>query len=266
MITTIRLDTIEKVLNLLQQQEYKTEIDRHRSLYFYLGMPNADFHLDTSLKRNCKEHYRELEKAMLRNFTKYAVIEDPGLANDVWRQLIVGRHHGLASRLQDWTHSPLISLHFATTGESLSKMDEHDAVIWRVDIREINKKLPEKYRAELEKNKAHIFTLDMLNSVVSNLEEYDRDMGGRSMVLLEPPSIDERIVNQYSHFFIVPSDMEDIERFIDENTEGTIKYIVDKNLKWRIRDMLDQLNVTERMIFPGLDGLTAWLNRHYYVK
>ena len=257
---------MEEVLDLLQQQDYEQDIDRYRSLYFYLGMPNSDFRLETSLKRNCKQHYRELESAMMRNFTKYAVIEDPLLADDVWRQLIVGRHHGLASRLQDWTHSPLISLHFATTGESFSEMEAHDSVIWRVDIRELNEKLPEKYRTALEKTKSHIFTLDMLNSVVSDLEEYDRDMGGRSMVLLEPPSIDERIVYQYSHFFIVPADMDDIERFIDENTESTIRYIIDKSLKWRIRDMLDQLNITERMIFPGLDGLTAWLNRHYYVK
>jgi hypothetical protein len=26
---------------------------------------------------------------------------------------------------------------------------------------------------------------------------------------------------------------------------------------------LDQSDMTERVIFPGLEGLTAWLKRHY---
>ncbi|MBQ1729071.1 MAG: hypothetical protein II036_01795, partial [Oscillospiraceae bacterium] len=86
------------------------------------------------------------------------------------------------------------------------------------------------------------------------------------MVVIEPPSINSRIVNQYSFFSVIPSDMNDIESFLDENTSKTVKYVIDKSIRWRVRDMLDQLNISERIMYPGLEGLSRWIGRHYFVK
>ena len=86
------------------------------------------------------------------------------------------------------------------------------------------------------------------------------------MVLLEPPSIDDRIINQYSYFSIIPKHITDIEEFFNKYTNNTVKYIIDKDLRWRIRDMLDQMNINERITYPGLDGLTQWIKRHYFVR
>ena len=86
------------------------------------------------------------------------------------------------------------------------------------------------------------------------------------MVIIEPPSLDPRIVNQYSFFSVIPDKMTDIENFLSEHTGLTVRYIIKKELRWRIRDMLDHLNITERIVYPGLDGLSKWLGRHYFVK
>ena len=266
MITEQRIADFQGIWDLISEQKYDDKISRNRSSYLYRGMPNAAFHLATSLSRKCKDKSFDIEKPILRNFTKYASIEDPKLEDSVWRQLIIGQHHGLPTRLLDWTYSPLIALHFATSGESFSQMDENDCVVWAIDIDEINSLLPKKYKKQLDKESSYLFTVEMLDSLVQCLDEYDTDMEDSSMILIEPPSIDQRIINQYSYFSIVPKEIEDIEDFLASNTEHTIKYVIDRALKWRIRDMLDQLNVNERIVFPGLDGLTAWIKRHYYVK
>lgn len=253
-------------MELLTEQKFDDGIQRYRSPYLYQGLPNHNYCLMTSLQRNCKNKQGDIEGSILRNFTKYAAIEDPQLIESIWRQLIIGQHHGLPTRLLDWTYSPLIGLHFATSGEDLSCMDQHDGVLWKIDIEEINSLLPVEYKNVLTIEKAYLFTVDMLIKLVNDLNKYDDDMGRNSMVLLEPPSIDQRIINQYSYFSIIPKEVQDIEAFLKDNTINTVKYIIDKKLRWQIRDMLDQMNINERVVYPGLDGLSAWLKRHYYVK
>ena len=67
-------------------------------------------------------------------------------------------------------------------------------------------------------------------------------------------------------FSVIPMGMTDIEGFLDAHTKNTVKYVIDRNLRWRVRDMLDSLNISERLLYPGLDGLSKWIARHYYVK
>ena len=69
-----------------------------------------------------------------------------------------------------------------------------------------------------------------------------------------------------SFFAAIPSGITDLEAFLDAHTENTVKYVIDKSLRWELRDILDQLNINERMIYPGTAGIAKWLARHYYVK
>lgn len=266
MVNVKYLNTIDEVIKILTYQPYDKITGRNRSSYVFRGLPNEEFKLETGLKRNCKAKQEQLEKSILRNFTKYASIIDPLLKDSIWRQMIIGQHHGLPTRLLDWTFSPIVGLHFATSGEELDNMNKHNCVLWQIDIEELNALLPQKYLAQLQAHFASLFTTEMLDFVTNSLVDYDSDMHGDSMVVLEPPSIDQRIISQYACFTVVPHNISDLETFFDNNTKNTTKYIIDKNIRWRIRDLLDEMNINERSLLPGLDGLSAWLKRHYYVK
>ena len=180
--------------------------------------------------------------------------------------MITGQHNGLPTRLLDWSHSSLVALHFAMTEENLEEMDKHECVVWRIDMNEQINHLPEKYRLAVGREQTTLFSVEMLSKLAQSLDQYDEDMGDHSMVIIEPPSTNNRIIMQYSFFSVIPTDMKDIEIFLNDHTRNTVKYVIDRKLRWRVRDMLDSLNISERMLFPGLDGLSKWIARHYYVK
>jgi len=219
MITIIQIDTLDGVKDLLFEQERNPDNGRFRSSFFYRGMPDASFKLSTSLSRNCGELAPALEPHLLESFIKYVSIEDPTIDESVWKAMIVGQHHGLPTRLLDWTHSTLVALHFAATESNLSDLDKKECAIWRIDAREINARLPEKYKSALDRKRTFIFSTKYLSEVTNSIEEYDKDMGSSSFVVMEPPSIDQRIVNQYSFFTVMPKGIADIELFLDENTD-----------------------------------------------
>lgn len=272
MYQTKTIHTMEDIFRLLDNASLDGASGRFRSNYLYRGLSNKEYLLTTTLFRNCGTKQKDLESSILRNFAKYATADDPSIEESVWRQLFLGQHHGLPTRLMDWTYSPLIGLHFALSEGDLSQMDKHDCALWRIDINEFIDNLPPIWQDELVKHHAYMFTPQMLEELrITNLDEYDKQSynpskGFKGIILVEPPSIDMRIVNQYSYFSITPGEIEDMDSYLNNYTSNSIKYIIDKKLRWKIRDMLDGLNVSERIAFPGLDGLCAWLMRHYYVK
>jgi hypothetical protein len=247
------------VHELLFSDVWSPEISRWRADTVYRGEGRAANELTTSLQR-LGGPYAELERHLLRNFHKYAH-RDAVARESTWHWLALAKHHGLPTRLLDWSHSPYVALHFATADTSL--FDE-DGVIWIVDYVKAGSFLPRELRNVLDDEGSNTFTAEMLDRAATRLGDIDR-LGETEpfVVFYEPPTLDDRIANQFAAFSFMSSATGRFDEWLDSHDELTRRVIIPAHLKWEVRDKLDQANVTERVLFPGLEGIARWLSRHY---
>jgi len=201
--------------------------------------------------------YAAMERHLIRNFRKYAHRSEPGPT--MWDWLALGQHHGLPTRLLDWTFSPLVALHFAT-----ASWPEDDALLLAVDCQAAHQRLPSKLRAVIEREGALVFTTEMLAENAPDLERFDALADDETFIaFFEPPSLDERIINQSAVLSALSDPTCDMEEWLDEHPDLWWAWKIPVEVKAEVRERLDQANVTERVLLPGLDGLAAWLRRYY---
>lgn len=253
-----RIQSWKQLCEEVYHESWKPEMGRYRSDYAFRGLSDCGYELKNSFLRNCGPK-PELEYHLLRNFRKYSITSDPQLTSTFWRALVLAQHHGLPTRLIDWTYSPFIAMHFATA--NTEKYDT-DGVIWKVDFVKVNQLVPAPFSNGLKEEKCNAFTVEMLEKIVS-LSDFDQSFTENQVLFFEPPSLDERIVNQFALFSVMTSPTAIMDDWLVTRPEIYRRIIIPKELKLEIRDKLDQSNITERVLFPGLDGLAKWLKRHY---
>lgn len=104
----------------------------------------------------------------------------------------------------------------------------------------------------------------MLAEAAPDLRSLEKLSAGDFALFVEPPSLDARIVNQFALFSMTSSPSTRLDEWLEkQKAQLARRIIVPAGVKWEIRDKLDQANITERVLLPGLDGLAQWLRRHY---
>lgn len=246
--------------DLLFRETWDARLGRYRSPFVYRGMRSFGYRLTTSLQR-LGGSYHELEHHLLRNFRKYArdTTAPPG-ATALWDWLALAQHHGLPTRLLDWTYSPYVALHFAT--DDLHAYHQ-DGIIWALNYVKAAEYLPPRLHEVLQREGSNVFTSDLLLPAAPTLGTLEALQPEPFVLFLEPPSLDARIVHQYALFSLMSTPQALLHDWLAQRPELYFRIRLPARLKWEVRDKLDQANITERVLMPGLGGLSRWLHRHY---
>jgi len=259
-----RVSTWAELSEVLFADTWNSGINRFRSNFAYRGVAVHSYPLSNGLSR-LGTPYPTMERNLIKQFKKYAhphIVE----RDTEWHWLSIAQHHGLSTRLIDWTYSPFVALHFATA--NLSQYDQ-DGAVWKVNYSDVHALLQRAQTKTLDDLGARIFSVDALVETIRDLEALDKLKAPNfdAAVFFEPPAIDQRIVNQFAYFSVLSDPFLSMDDWLSRpqiaGKVSSMKIVIPHDLKWEIRDKLDQSNVTERVLMPGLDGLCAWLNRHY---
>ncbi len=147
-----------------------------------------------------------------------------------------------------------------------TELDARDAG----SLREINREHHESTKT-LDRL-AWVYDTRLLESQFRDLDALDATFVAtrpttRLLLLWEPPSLDERIANQAGMLTLMNSATPPQNAFLGECARQhpmlVHRIIITANAKPEIRAILDQNNISERTLYPGLPGLCAWLKRYY---
>ena len=234
---------------------------RRRDSCVYHGSADASRSLLTSLDRlgGLKPPHTKtpLEEHILRNFARYS---RPHLAHatNEWELLVAAQHHGVPTRLLDWSYSPLVAAHFATLGDP-----DVDRVIWRLDWKRVHRKFGFPELALL---------IDDLHRLVGRDGEFTPwrliDEGRKAKpfaCMIEPPTLDARISAQTATFTLCSDTSRAFDDFLREHhlDEALTRFVIPRKAAERVRDQLDLAGMDERRLFPDLDGVAAQMRRYY---
>lgn len=262
-IKEVQIKTLGELLDLATPREPDRASGRFRENAVYRGVGDADWRLLTSLDRlggvepaHSKTH---LEEHILRNFIRFGRPYLPQSRANLWEILVIAEHHGLPTRLLDWSHSPLVALHFATLGENANT----DRVIWKLDWQRMHEH----------------FGLKPVAFLVEDLDDWLRERGCKTFwdflnadtgaqpfaCLLDPPSVTDRLSVQSGTFTLCSVKNRTFDDILCENGLGDAltRFVIPGERVEYVRDQLDLCTIDERRLFPGLDGIAAELRRYY---
>lgn len=263
-----RLSSFQDFVKLVEERQAKSSL----SLWFR-GAGKTTYQLQPSLYRHrTKRSIPELElleRELMVRFRQRSIPFTNRSLVDEWDVLFFMQHHGIPTRLLDWTENPFIGLYFAVMSSPFSAKVKagkavlsfsSDAVVWMMDSVAWNK----------HALRHQGFDRGILSPGDEALQSYKpltrfNDMNVFPVAIYGAHN-SPRIVAQRGAFTIFGKSTKSMEDVF--NTDGfplecLTKLIFEKDVIEAVRRSVLLHGTTESVVFPDLEGLAKEIKRDF---
>lgn len=193
------------------------------SAVIYRGVSDTNYDLIPSVGRweGPEDSRMHFERQVFEDFKSRAIGYLSVQPRNQWEWLFLAQHHGLPTRLLDWSSSPLVALHFALRDEKTT------------DIA--------------------LYALNVSCTVVSHdIRSFlgDDPLAVKRPAQINPSYVSDRVERQRSIFTIQPDPWSPLR----DSNEMT-KYVFPAGARRNMLRRLQYLGITNCSLTPGLDSL-----------
>lgn len=227
------------------------------SFLWYRGLPKQSFGLSPTIMRAGKTAPQvfDREKRLLTRFRQRSLPYWPsGYPQNDWEHLFAMQHHGIPTRLLDWSENLFVATHFA-----LSNPDNNEnelPALWCVDPIRWNRSTP-----VLSEYGDLIQVLTTSDDDIDPYRPETQKRRNKSPVAIFGTHNSKRIVAQRGTFMIWGEDTRPLEDFVPEMPQAQLWQLAIRGDREALARDLAALGFGETMVFPELTALATELSR-----
>ena len=239
----IEIKSWDGLLDKLQSKDFDS------SSYIFRGVANFNYKLRPKIGRvvDGKRRFNlTRERALYDRFSQFSALHRLGRLDDPWENIAVAQHHGLPTRLLDWTFNPLVAVYFALedrfpagSGNADSSSNITDNADTRPPAAIYARRLPKQVD---------------IRSVRSPL-----DLAEGDVLSFLPPHALPRLAVQSGVFTVHGKPDKDW----DDNKTHVLLLSFDRKETTKATKKLLRFGVHRYALFPDLDGLSSYLQFRY---